>query len=75
MDRAKSRLIIRGFNQQKSIDYEHTFSPVVKLATVRVLLTLATVCKWHIHQLDINNAFFHSFIDEEIYILPPQFYT
>lgn len=51
---AKARLVIRGFNQQKDVDYSHTFSPVAKLATVRVSLDLATTQKWHSHQLGIK---------------------
>lgn len=74
IDKYKARLVIRVFDQQEGRDYKHTFSPVAKLATVRVFIALATAKGWPLHQLDINNAFFHGFIDEEIYMQPPAGY-
>nr|GEY86708.1 hypothetical protein [Tanacetum cinerariifolium] len=51
MDRLKARMVFRGFNQQEGLDYKHTFLPVAKLATLRVLITLATDKQWPLHQL------------------------
>ncbi|GJT45465.1 retrovirus-related pol polyprotein from transposon TNT 1-94 [Tanacetum coccineum] len=75
LERLKARLVVRGFNQKEGQDYKHTFSPVAKLATVRVLIALATAKEGDLHQLDINNAFLHGCIDEEIYMLPPKGYS
>ena len=74
IERHKARLVIRGFEQVKDKDYKHTFSPVAKLTTVRVLIALASSKGWPLHQLDINNAFLHGFIDEEVYMSPPEGY-
>ena len=48
---------------------------MAKLTTVRVFIALATAKDWPLHQLDINNAFLHGFIDEQVYMLPPTSYT
>jgi hypothetical protein len=57
LDRYKARLVAKGFKQQYSIDYEETFSPVVKSATIRVILSLAITKGWMMCQLDVQNAF------------------
>lgn len=75
VDKFKARLVIRGFYQKEGVDYKHTFSHVAKLATVRVLIAIATAKGWPSHQLDVNNAFLHDFIDGDIYMKPPEGYS
>ena len=74
IERYKARLVIRGFQQVKDKDYKHTFSPVAKLTIVRIFIALATTRGSLLHQLDINNAFLHGFLDEEVYMYPPEGY-
>lgn len=62
----KARLVARGFTQIPDIDFTHTFNPVVKASTIRVVLSLAVINNWHLHQLDVNNAFLHGNLDEVI---------
>lgn len=71
LDRYKARWVVRGFTQRASVDYGETFCPVVKSATVHTVLALAASRDWPVHQLDVNNAFLHGFISEDIYARQP----
>jgi hypothetical protein len=64
----KARLVTKEFKQQYVIDYEEPFNSIVKSATIRVILSLAVSRGWEIRQLDVQNAFLHDYLDEEIYI-------
>ncbi|KAL0546151.1 hypothetical protein IC582_016057 [Cucumis melo] len=69
--RYKARLIAKGCHQTPNIDYNETFCLVVKPVTIRMLLTIALMKGWIIKQLDVNNAFLHGVLEEDVYMEQP----
>jgi hypothetical protein len=72
VDRFKARLVIKGFMQVYGVDYPEAYSSVVRLETLRVLLTLAAVWDYEIHQMDVTTAFLNGKIDVEVYMEQPE---
>ncbi|PRQ57405.1 putative RNA-directed DNA polymerase [Rosa chinensis] len=71
IERYKARLVAKGFHQQQGIDYDETFSPVIKPATIRTVITLAVSRGWSLRQLDVKNAFLHGILKEDVYMVQP----
>ena len=71
MDRLKARLVAKGYTQVYGSNYYDTFSPVAKIASIRLFLSMTAMQSWSLYQLDIKNVFLHGDLAEEVYIEQP----
>ncbi|GJY99882.1 ribonuclease H-like domain-containing protein [Tanacetum coccineum] len=71
LSRYKSRLVANGRSQQLGVDFDETFSPVVKPATIRTVLSLSISRQYPIHQLNVKNAFLYGNLSEIVYMHRP----
>ena len=75
LERKKARLVIQGCSKKQGIEYTHTYAPVAKISTIRALLAVAAMNSWHTCQMDVQNAFLHGDLHEDIYMHIPPGYT
>lgn len=68
----KARLVAKGFAQTHGIDYNETYSPVVKYSSIRYLLALATEQNLKVDHMDVATAYLNGDLEENIYVRPPK---
>ena len=64
----KERLVVKGFDRNKGIDFEEIFSPMVKMSSIRVDLGLSARLNLEVEQFDVKIAFLYGNLEEEIYM-------
>ena len=72
IERYKARLVAQGYNQVQGIDYEDSYSPVVKIKSFRLLMALAVEKGWTDRQLDVKSAYLNSELKEELFMEQPE---
>ncbi|CAI5965085.1 unnamed protein product [Closterium sp. NIES-65] len=71
----KARYVARGFSQREGVDFFQTFSPTLKMTTLRVLLHVAAQRDYELHSLDFSTAFLQGSLHEEIWLRRPPGFT
>jgi hypothetical protein len=66
--RNKARLVVKGYSQVKSLDFEETFAPIARLESIHILLTYVTHHDFKLYQIDVKSAFLNGPIKEEVYV-------
>ena len=72
IERYKARLVAQGFTQKFGTDYDETFSPVVRIESLRTLIALAVKNGLQLHQADVTTAFLNGQLEEEVYMKQPK---
>ena len=72
IERYKARLVVQGFSQKFGTDYDETFSPVVRLESVRTLIATSVQQGLQLHQVDVTTAFLNGKLEEEVYTKQPE---
>lgn len=70
--RYKARLVVKGFEQRHGIDYTDVFTPVVKLTTIRMALSMVAAENLQLHQMDVKTTILHGDLVEELYMTQPE---
>ncbi|GKE66703.1 retrovirus-related pol polyprotein from transposon TNT 1-94 [Tanacetum coccineum] len=70
--RNKTRLVVRGYHQEKGIDFEESFAPVARMEAIRIFLAYAAHKSFIVFQMDVKTAFLHGTLKEDVYVYQPE---
>ena len=72
IDKYKAQLVIKGYKQREGLDYFDTYSPVMRITFIRMILAIAALRNLQLHQIDVKTAFLNGDLEEEIYMEQPK---
>ena len=68
IDKYKARLVIKGYKQNEELDYFDTYSSVIRITSIRMLIAIVALQNFNIHQMDVKTAFLNSDLNEKNYL-------
>jgi hypothetical protein len=68
VEKFKAKFVARGFTQKEGIDYNETFAPVARYTSIQVIITLASILGWKLHQMDVKTSFLNGKIEHEVFV-------
>jgi hypothetical protein len=72
VDKFKSRMVVKGYSKVEEVDFSEIFSPIEKLNSIRVSMSLTAIFDLEIKQMDVKTTFIHGDLEEEIYMKQPE---
>lgn len=72
LQKEKTQLVAKGFQQDPRVNLCETFSPIAKMTTITIILAIAVSLNWKIHEVDVNNTFLNGDLKEEIFMVQPE---
>ena len=70
--RYKAHIVVKGFQQKKGVDFDEIFAPVVKMTSIRTVLSITASMDLDVEQLDIKTTFLHGDLEVKIYMQQPE---
>nr|GEZ05373.1 retrovirus-related Pol polyprotein from transposon TNT 1-94 [Tanacetum cinerariifolium] len=70
--RNKSRLVVRGYRQEKGIDFDESFALVARMEAIRIFLAYDAHKSFSVFQMDVKTAFLHGSLKEDVYVCQPK---
>lgn len=68
VEKYKARLVAKGYNQRHGVNYDEVFTPVARLETIRLFISLTAQNGWKIHQMNAKSTFLNGVLEENMYI-------